>query len=282
MMHQSARKTLFPLTRQKRIGTLLMFAVRSIFAKPERVVAALREAATKGKIDKCARRERRAAWFPSARRRRRATSPRRPIDLRVTSRASTWCCSAPAMPGICAPTSRRCSSRHCPRPTGPKLATLFGHLTGVGMDAAPMQIEIVSSAFGVTAGRLRRIGLQYTGLRQRRADLLHAVDQFDRGHRGQHHALCRIPASGDRRVRLHVVEPGDAELDPQRLAVEIDVVDRIGERLGAVRPVDVADGRGLSRRGSAPTALLLSGSFAISLLSLWCAQRHRSGVLSQL
>ena len=52
MMHQSARKKLFPLTRQKRIGTMLMFAVRSIFAKPERVVAALREAAAQGKIDK--------------------------------------------------------------------------------------------------------------------------------------------------------------------------------------------------------------------------------------
>src|SRR6185295_8622846 len=38
--------------RQKRIGTMLMFAVRSIFAKPERVVAALREAAAQGKIDK--------------------------------------------------------------------------------------------------------------------------------------------------------------------------------------------------------------------------------------
>src|SRR5690348_3700893 len=31
MMHQAARVRLFPLTRQKRIGTLLMFAVRSIF-----------------------------------------------------------------------------------------------------------------------------------------------------------------------------------------------------------------------------------------------------------
>jgi aryl-alcohol dehydrogenase-like predicted oxidoreductase len=52
MMHQSARKTIFPLTREKRIGTLLMFAVRSIFAKPERVAVAMREAAAKGQVEK--------------------------------------------------------------------------------------------------------------------------------------------------------------------------------------------------------------------------------------
>jgi aryl-alcohol dehydrogenase-like predicted oxidoreductase len=45
MMHQSARKTIFPLTRERRIGTLLMFAVRSIFAKPERVAVAMHEEA---------------------------------------------------------------------------------------------------------------------------------------------------------------------------------------------------------------------------------------------
>jgi aryl-alcohol dehydrogenase-like predicted oxidoreductase len=51
MMHQSARKTVFPQTREKRIGTLLMFAVRSIFARPERVAVALREAAEKGQVE---------------------------------------------------------------------------------------------------------------------------------------------------------------------------------------------------------------------------------------
>jgi aryl-alcohol dehydrogenase-like predicted oxidoreductase len=52
MMRQSARKTVFPLTRERRIGTLLMFAVRSIFAKPERVAVAMREAAEKGLVEK--------------------------------------------------------------------------------------------------------------------------------------------------------------------------------------------------------------------------------------
>jgi aryl-alcohol dehydrogenase-like predicted oxidoreductase len=32
MMHQSARRTIFPLTREKRIGTLLMFAVRTLLS----------------------------------------------------------------------------------------------------------------------------------------------------------------------------------------------------------------------------------------------------------
>jgi L-galactose dehydrogenase len=50
MMHQGTRKKLFPLTLEKKIGTLLMFAVRSIFAKNERVVAALKDAAARGKI----------------------------------------------------------------------------------------------------------------------------------------------------------------------------------------------------------------------------------------
>jgi aryl-alcohol dehydrogenase-like predicted oxidoreductase len=52
MMHQSARRTIFPLTREKRIGTLLMFAVRSIFAKPERVAAAMRDAAARGQVER--------------------------------------------------------------------------------------------------------------------------------------------------------------------------------------------------------------------------------------
>src|SRR5207237_3103476 len=37
MMHQNARQAVFPLTRQYRVGTLLMFAVRNIFSKRERL-----------------------------------------------------------------------------------------------------------------------------------------------------------------------------------------------------------------------------------------------------
>jgi aryl-alcohol dehydrogenase-like predicted oxidoreductase len=52
MMHQGARTNVFPATREKGIGTLLMFAVRSIFADPPRVAREMKELADKGLVDK--------------------------------------------------------------------------------------------------------------------------------------------------------------------------------------------------------------------------------------
>jgi L-galactose dehydrogenase len=52
MMHQIARKNVFPETRANGIGTLLMFAVRSIFADPPRVAREMRELAAKGLVEK--------------------------------------------------------------------------------------------------------------------------------------------------------------------------------------------------------------------------------------
>ncbi len=43
MMHQNARTAVFPRTIANRVGTLLMFVVRNIFSKPERLKTALRE-----------------------------------------------------------------------------------------------------------------------------------------------------------------------------------------------------------------------------------------------
>jgi aryl-alcohol dehydrogenase-like predicted oxidoreductase len=43
MMHQNARTHVFPRTIANRVGTLLMFAVRNIFSRPERLRVALRE-----------------------------------------------------------------------------------------------------------------------------------------------------------------------------------------------------------------------------------------------
>jgi aryl-alcohol dehydrogenase-like predicted oxidoreductase len=43
MMHQNARAKVFPQTIANRVGTLLMFAVRNIFSRPERLATALRE-----------------------------------------------------------------------------------------------------------------------------------------------------------------------------------------------------------------------------------------------
>ena len=52
MLYQSARKILFPVTRKSGIGTLLMFAVRSIFADPPRIAREMRELAAKGRVEK--------------------------------------------------------------------------------------------------------------------------------------------------------------------------------------------------------------------------------------
>jgi aryl-alcohol dehydrogenase-like predicted oxidoreductase len=52
MMHQGARRHVFPVTQQKGIGTLIMFAVRSIFADPPRVAREMKELARKGLVEK--------------------------------------------------------------------------------------------------------------------------------------------------------------------------------------------------------------------------------------
>jgi aryl-alcohol dehydrogenase-like predicted oxidoreductase len=50
MMHQNAREAVFPLTRQYRVGTLLMFAVRNIFSRPGQLIATMRELAAAGEV----------------------------------------------------------------------------------------------------------------------------------------------------------------------------------------------------------------------------------------
>jgi aryl-alcohol dehydrogenase-like predicted oxidoreductase len=51
MMHQGARPNVFAQTQAKGIGTLLMFAVRSIFADPPRIAREVKELIAKGLID---------------------------------------------------------------------------------------------------------------------------------------------------------------------------------------------------------------------------------------
>ena len=50
MMNQNARETVFPLTRENRVGTLLMFVVRSIFSVPGRLQDVMRELAADGRV----------------------------------------------------------------------------------------------------------------------------------------------------------------------------------------------------------------------------------------
>ena len=51
MMHQIARTNVFAQTQAKGIGTLLMFAVRGIFADPPRIAREIKELAAKGVVD---------------------------------------------------------------------------------------------------------------------------------------------------------------------------------------------------------------------------------------
>jgi aryl-alcohol dehydrogenase-like predicted oxidoreductase len=50
LMDQVARKQVFPLTLANRIGTLMMFAVRSIFARPAQLAATMKELAAEGQV----------------------------------------------------------------------------------------------------------------------------------------------------------------------------------------------------------------------------------------
>ena len=50
LMAQVAREAVFPLTRQNGIGTLMMFAVRSIFARPAQLAETMKDLAAKGLV----------------------------------------------------------------------------------------------------------------------------------------------------------------------------------------------------------------------------------------
>ena len=50
LMHQVARQQVFPLTQANRIGTLMMFAVRGIFARPAQLATAMRDLAAAGQV----------------------------------------------------------------------------------------------------------------------------------------------------------------------------------------------------------------------------------------
>jgi aryl-alcohol dehydrogenase-like predicted oxidoreductase len=50
LLHQNARRVVFPRTRTNGIGTLLMFVVRNIFSKPDVLAAAVRDLAAAGEL----------------------------------------------------------------------------------------------------------------------------------------------------------------------------------------------------------------------------------------
>ena len=66
MMNQNARETVFPHTRENRVGTLLMFVVRSLFSVPGRLQDTMRSWPPRAAC-RLARRARAAAGFSDPR-----------------------------------------------------------------------------------------------------------------------------------------------------------------------------------------------------------------------
>ncbi|HTV45616.1 MAG TPA: aldo/keto reductase [Stellaceae bacterium] len=135
MMHQNARETVFPRTLANRVGTLLMFVVRNIFSKPERLRTELRELSAGGRLPR---------WL--------ALAPNplgfliHPTDggaASVTEAAYRFVRHEPGVDvvlfGTGDPEHLRANIAAILKPPLPEtdrriLAKLFGHLVGVGLD----------------------------------------------------------------------------------------------------------------------------------------------------
>jgi aryl-alcohol dehydrogenase-like predicted oxidoreductase len=134
MMHQNARISVFPKTMAKKVGTLIMFAVRSIFAQPERLKAEVRTLAAGGRLPK---------WL--------GDSPD-PLGFLVHEGGASSIIDAAYRfvrdePGVDVVLFGTSDPQHLrediaslskpPLPTADRqqIVTLFGHLVGVGIEA---------------------------------------------------------------------------------------------------------------------------------------------------
>jgi aryl-alcohol dehydrogenase-like predicted oxidoreductase len=146
MMHQNARRLVFPLTQEHRVGTLLMFAVRNIFSRPERLRETMRELADDGLVS-----------------RELADDPD-PLGFLVHQGGATSVIDAAYRfvrhePGVDVVLFGTGEREHLqsnigsilkpplPEADRARLAELFGHLVGVGLDAPHL-----SRAGRVTSG----------------------------------------------------------------------------------------------------------------------------------
>jgi len=136
MMAQNARRAVFPVTRAHSVGTLLMFAVRSIFARPAQLAGTMRELAEAGKVPD---------WLA------RSDDP---LDFLVhaggaSSLTDAAYCFARHEPGVDVVLFGTGDRAHLqaniesilepplPEADRARLAELFGHLVGVGLDVPP-------------------------------------------------------------------------------------------------------------------------------------------------
>ncbi len=137
MMHQNARERVFPVTLRHRIGTLLMFAVRNIFSKPDLLAATMRGLAAAGEVPQ---------WLGDA---------ADPLGFVVHPGGASSVVDAAYRfvrhePGVDVVLFGTGSTAHLrsniasilkpplPAPDHRKVAELFGKLVGVGLDAPHM------------------------------------------------------------------------------------------------------------------------------------------------
>ena len=133
MLHQNARRRVFPLTMQARVGTLLMFVVRNIFSQPERLRSTVRELVAAGQLP---------AWLGQE---------ENPLGFlvheggasSVTDAAYRFVRHEPGVDVVLFGTGeiahlksniKSILSPPLPEADRARLAELFGHLSGVGLD----------------------------------------------------------------------------------------------------------------------------------------------------
>ena len=134
MMNQNARQLAFPLTRKHAVGTLLMFAVRNIFSKPDRLAGTMRELADAGEVPRALADDPDPLGFLS-----HAGGATSIIDA-----AYRFVRHEPGVDVVLFGTGSRDHLRSniasilkppLPAADCEKLTSLFGHLAGVGLDA---------------------------------------------------------------------------------------------------------------------------------------------------
>lgn len=143
MMAQNARRAVFPVTRAHNVGTLLMFAVRSIFARPAQLAATMRELAAAGTLpDWLARSGDPLGFLVHA---GGASS--------LTDAAYRFARHEPGVDVVLFGTGDRAHLRAniesllkpaLPEADRARLAELFGHLVGVGLDLPPRRGSVRS------------------------------------------------------------------------------------------------------------------------------------------
>jgi aryl-alcohol dehydrogenase-like predicted oxidoreductase len=136
LMDQVARKQVFPHTLANRIGTLMMFAVRSIFARPAQLATAMRDLVAAGQVP---------AWLGAS---------EDPLGFLVHPDGATSITDAAYRyvrhePGVDVVLFGTGDAEHLrtniasilkpplPAPDRAKLQDLFSHLRGVGLEAPP-------------------------------------------------------------------------------------------------------------------------------------------------